>query len=46
MEVEAPAGTTGVVIPQVAGTYQVGNKKGQTGQYVVQGGSKVVIKQE
>jgi hypothetical protein len=46
MKVEAPAGTTGVVIPQFAGTYQVGDKKGQTGQYVVQGGSKVVIKQE
>lgn len=46
MTVEAPAGTTGVVVPHLAGTYQVGNKKGQTGQFVVEGGKKVVIRQE
>ncbi|KAJ9125064.1 hypothetical protein QFC22_000017 [Naganishia vaughanmartiniae] len=44
--VDAPAGTTGVVVPHLAGTYDVGGKKGQTGQFAVQGGSKVTIKQE
>ncbi|KAJ9092761.1 hypothetical protein QFC19_008616 [Naganishia cerealis] len=46
MTVDAPAGTSGLVVPHKSGTYNVGGKKGQIGQLVVKGGSTVVIRQE
>lgn len=46
MEITAPSGLQGTLIPPFTGSYSVGSQKGQSGDYTIAGGAKVVIVEE
>jgi hypothetical protein len=46
MEITAPSGLRGTLVPPFTGSYSVGSQKGQLGNYTITGGATVLIVQE
>jgi hypothetical protein len=46
MEITAPSGLQGTLVPPFKGSYSVGSQKGQSGHYTIAGGATVIIVQE
>jgi hypothetical protein len=46
MEITAPSGLQGTLVPPFTGSYSVGSQKGQSGNYTIAGGATVLIVQE
>lgn len=46
MEITAPAGLQGTLVPPFAGSYSVGNQQRQSGNHIIAGGATVIIVQE